>query len=1351
MHKLFFIVVGCLLFFTAYLFTYDKINFVTQFGKKGQQDGEFNKPVYSAVDDEKIYVVDNENSKIQIFDLKGNFLKSFGTKGNLNSQFNKPIGIALNKDKIFVTDSGNNRIQVFDKEGNFISFFGTKGNLPGQFNAPSGISYFQGRIYIADSGNDRIQIFSSTGIFLGEFGIAGNEAGRFNNPVDLSIDSAGNIYILDEGNFRVQKFDNDGKFLLSFGGKGESQDLFSKPCSIWVDKFGFIYVADKGVSKIKRYDSSGKFISSFGTKGEGIGQFKDICKIIFKDNNLFIIDCGNSRIQVIEWKIEEESIKEINQAKEKVNIEFFSNISAECSDLYIDSKNLIYCASQSLSNVTVFNKKGEEILKFGAKGNTPSQFNNPTNIIVDNSGNMFVVDSGNSRIQKFDSTGKYLLSFGKKGGKEGEFSKPQGIAQDAVGNLYIIDSAQGKIQVFTQDGIFLRMFGKKGNLPSDFKEPVDIAISSTGNIYILNKGTCSVKIFDNSFNFISEFGKLGKGISEFTKPESIMINSKEEILVSDSKLGRVQIFDSKGIFLWKFGAKGKYLTEFLNITSATQKDTFVYISDTGSKMIKILKLKVSISKIEKLATDVSFDKIKLTWDKIKQDYFDHYNIYKQKDKTFEKISETKDNFFEDKGLESNTKYNYAVSVQLSDGEEGEKISIEVTTLKLVPKPPQNLIYESGYKEIKLSWDKSDEKFILGYKVYKSKDGQNYNPVSDIKENSYLFSGLEPDTVSYYQISAYSKDGESEKTQSIQAKTKSMVPEPPANVRAETTERDIKLTWEKSKEEFAKGYKIYRKEKDEFQKIIELQDTTYTDKNLAYDTTYYYQITAYSDYGESKPSLVISVTTQKAPLIDPLEVIRINMEKVFSANYKYYSESPICNLTIKNNTAVSLKKTNIIFTIKDFMDYPSDKIVEEILPQQILEIPIYATFNNKILDVTEDTPIQAEIKINYELEGKVKTITKNIPFTLYSRNALIWDRTDKLATFITPKDETLKEFARLTVAQYEVEVENIPLPPNLITARIIFAALGVYGIVYITDPTNPYLSQDKDKETVDYVQFPRETLKNKSGDCDDLTALFSAALENIAVPTSLVSVPGHIFVMFDSGIDEMMPEELGFSRELYVPYQGGLWIPVEATLVGQSFLRAWQEGAKEYNKWEKQNKAQIIDLSSAWKIYKPATLPRDDFKIQVPLKDKIEEKFKNEWNEIINLRIQNLARTPQEILDINPYDAPSYQQLGLIYAEHKKYPEAEKYFKKVVELDPYNASAYNNLGNIYMMTKNYPLAIEHYNKALLSDPKDVGILANLSLVYYYSGDLLQAKEHFARAIKLDEEVIYQYEKLHNLLK
>lgn len=132
------------------------ISFSLQIGsEKGSGNGQFYEPTGIAVSSEnRIYVVDSENSRVQMFDHEGRFINTFGAKGKENGQFRMPYGIAIGADgKLFVIDSKNSRVQVFDKDGGFLYSFGRDGSQDGELSYPLGIALDnQERVFVADSG-----------------------------------------------------------------------------------------------------------------------------------------------------------------------------------------------------------------------------------------------------------------------------------------------------------------------------------------------------------------------------------------------------------------------------------------------------------------------------------------------------------------------------------------------------------------------------------------------------------------------------------------------------------------------------------------------------------------------------------------------------------------------------------------------------------------------------------------------------------------------------------------------------------------------------------------------------------------------------------------------------------------------------------------------------------------------------------------------------------------------------------------------------------------------------------------------------------------------------------------------
>lgn len=297
--------------------------YVTQWGKQGSKDGEFNAPEAVALDSQgNVYVADTENHRIQKFDATGKFLTQWGSKGIHNGQFESPGGIAVDRaNNVYVADTFNNRIQKFDATGKFLGKWGTPCDLQsgkgcvdpdgpgplklgdGQFNLPIGIAFDRdGNLYVTDAFNHRVQKFDPTGKFLGSFGVFGSEDGQFNITAGIAIDKDGNLYVSDNKNDRVQKFDPHGKFLGKFGGPGAADTQMRRPYHVAVDSSNRIYVTDQGHDRIQVFDVGGNLLTLWGKGGNNSGEFQAPKGIAAYQNFIYVADSDNHRIQKFEWR-----------------------------------------------------------------------------------------------------------------------------------------------------------------------------------------------------------------------------------------------------------------------------------------------------------------------------------------------------------------------------------------------------------------------------------------------------------------------------------------------------------------------------------------------------------------------------------------------------------------------------------------------------------------------------------------------------------------------------------------------------------------------------------------------------------------------------------------------------------------------------------------------------------------------------------------------------------------------------------------------------------------------------------------------------------------------------------------
>jgi hypothetical protein len=133
-----------------------------------------------------LYVFDRDQSSLKSFDSAGVLRWSVGSAGNGDGQFTAatstiPSSTLVNQhahltidenDEVFVLDDGNNRVQVFDSQGAFKRKWGSLGTLAGQIKAAFGIAARNGQVVIVDtpSVRQRVQAFTSNGVFLRAFG-----------------------------------------------------------------------------------------------------------------------------------------------------------------------------------------------------------------------------------------------------------------------------------------------------------------------------------------------------------------------------------------------------------------------------------------------------------------------------------------------------------------------------------------------------------------------------------------------------------------------------------------------------------------------------------------------------------------------------------------------------------------------------------------------------------------------------------------------------------------------------------------------------------------------------------------------------------------------------------------------------------------------------------------------------------------------------------------------------------------------------------------------------------------------------------------------------------------------------
>jgi len=158
-------------------------------------------------------------------------------------------------------------------------------------------------------------------------------------------------------------------------------------------------------------------------------------------------------------------------------------------------KGEIWVVETAAHQIRILDQNGITRKVLGRRGTVQGEFNFPTSLWIDSSGNAYVIDAMNFRIQLFDPDGNFISMFGEAGDASGYLARPKGIAVDTYGNIYVTDALFHAVQVFDQKGVFLYQFGNQGRNQGEFWMPAGIFIDSNNRIYIADSFNARIQVF----------------------------------------------------------------------------------------------------------------------------------------------------------------------------------------------------------------------------------------------------------------------------------------------------------------------------------------------------------------------------------------------------------------------------------------------------------------------------------------------------------------------------------------------------------------------------------------------------------------------------------------------------------------------------------------------------------------------------------------------------------------------------------------------------------------------------------------------------------------------------------------
>ncbi|KAI6646302.1 hypothetical protein LOD99_9254 [Oopsacas minuta] len=217
----------------------NRVQIYTQDGEHVTQltSPKMNWPFGVCVKGEMIYVTQCGTHTVGLYNSRGVCFATCGGKGNGSDKLNRPSGLAVDESDLFVCDQDNHRIQVFDSKK-----LSHKRKISSQsFNHPNDCSVCSKELLVLTLSDPCMHSFTLRGQLLRQF-LSWGPGKEVTSSTFFTVDHLGNIIISDLGGNCLKVFSYEGAFLSKITCNG----ALNQPRGIGLDSSGQIYVSHRG-------------------------------------------------------------------------------------------------------------------------------------------------------------------------------------------------------------------------------------------------------------------------------------------------------------------------------------------------------------------------------------------------------------------------------------------------------------------------------------------------------------------------------------------------------------------------------------------------------------------------------------------------------------------------------------------------------------------------------------------------------------------------------------------------------------------------------------------------------------------------------------------------------------------------------------------------------------------------------------------------------------------------------------------------------------------------------------------------------------------------------------------------
>ena len=252
-------------------------------------------PADLALHGERLFVLDDLNGRVAVFNLEGGYLSSVKLPGGSASSH---LGIDVGSDdNLYLAASGKGKIVVLSGKGKQLKVFTTgSGEKPTE---PVGIEVSRGQIFVADNETHSVKVFDMDGNNVLSWGRIGEGPTSFRYPFRIIQDASGRIIVSDTLNSRIKIFTPAGDPLAEFGEFGVTEGTLYRPAGLAVWGEELLLVSDNFLGAVQAFALQGSYEASLcGADGKPM-LFKNPVSLAVRGSTLYVLEMGADRVRVL--------------------------------------------------------------------------------------------------------------------------------------------------------------------------------------------------------------------------------------------------------------------------------------------------------------------------------------------------------------------------------------------------------------------------------------------------------------------------------------------------------------------------------------------------------------------------------------------------------------------------------------------------------------------------------------------------------------------------------------------------------------------------------------------------------------------------------------------------------------------------------------------------------------------------------------------------------------------------------------------------------------------------------------------------------------------------------------------